>query len=281
MSFSRNGLLVIGAGGMGLAIARRLGAGRRVFLADYSKDTLESAANSLRDTGHDVETQIVDVSSYESVTKLARHATSTSTLNTVVNTAGISPSMGTARQIFEVDLLGTANVIDAFLEVMPSGSSLTTVASIAGALYASAITPELEQHLATAPKDKLLQHASIDLEGNPGVAYGISKRGNIVRVQAAVKKAGTKGIRINSISPGVITTAMIRAELESEAGENIRQMVKATPIQRAGSADEIASIVAFVSGPEASFVNGADFVIDGGFVASTRFNRPAEASQDN
>ncbi|KAL2677331.1 hypothetical protein Neosp_011100 [[Neocosmospora] mangrovei] len=281
MPFSRNGLLVIGAGGMGLAIARRLGPGRRVFLADYSKDTLESAANSLRDTGHDVETQIVDVSSFESVTKLAKHATSTSTLNTVVNTAGISPSMGTARQIFEVDLLGTANVIDAFLDTMPPGSSLTTVASIAGALYGGVITPELEQHLATAPKDKLLQHASIDLDGNPGVAYGISKRGNIVRAQAAVKKAGTKGIRINSISPGVITTAMIRSELESETGENVRQMVKTTPIPRAGSADEIASIVAFVSGPEASFVNGADFVIDGGFVASTRFNTPAEALEAN
>ncbi|KAM0433870.1 hypothetical protein ACHAPT_003813 [Fusarium lateritium] len=279
MPLSQNGLLVIGVGGMGLAIARRLGAGRRVFLADYSKDTLDAAANSLRDTGHDVETQIVDVSSYESVTQLAKHASSTSNLNTVVNTAGISPSMGTARQIFEVDLLGTANVIDAFLEVMPSGSSLTTIASIASALFGSAISAELEQHLATAPRDKLLQHANIDLEGNAGVAYGISKRGNIVRVQAAVKHAGTKGIRINSVSPGVITTAMIRQELESETGENVRQMIKATPVERAGSADEIASIVAFLSGPEACFVNGADFVIDGGFVAANRFNRPAETSE--
>lgn len=159
---------------------------------------------------------------------------------------------------------------------MPSGSSLITAASIAGALYGSAISAELEHHLATAPGDKLLQHVSVDLEGNPGIAYGTSKRGNIVRVQAAVETAGTKGMRINSVHPSIINTPMMSSEMRSEVGENVRRMVKATPIPRAGSVDEIASIVAFVSGPEASFVNRADFVIDGGFAASVRFNRPAK-----
>lgn len=78
--------------------------------------------------------------------------------------------MGTAGAIFEVDLLGTANIIDAFLDVMPRGSSLTTVASIASHL-ATDISPELEKHLATAPRDQLLQHNGIDLEGRPGDAY--------------------------------------------------------------------------------------------------------------
>ncbi|KAM5349459.1 hypothetical protein ACJ41O_005964 [Fusarium nematophilum] len=225
MSFSPNGLLVIGAGGMGLAISRRLGGGQRVFLADFSQTALDCAANALRDNGHEVETHLVDVCSYESVTQLAKVTSEASNLTTVVNAAGISPSMGTPRKIFEVDLVGTANVIDAFIDVMPPGSSLVTIASMAGYMFAGAITPELEQHLATAPRDKLLDHEGIDFECHPGQAYGIAKKGNIVRVQAAAQSAQSKGVRVNSVSPGVVTTAMIRQELESEAGENIRQII--------------------------------------------------------
>ncbi|RKL09105.1 hypothetical protein BFJ70_g16721 [Fusarium oxysporum] len=118
MTSSRTGLLVLGAGGMDLAIARRLGAGKLVILADYSPKVLDSAVSSLRNDGHEVETHIVDVSSNDSVKNLAKVASGAARLNTVVNTAGISPGMGTARKIFEVNLLGTANVIDAFLEVM-------------------------------------------------------------------------------------------------------------------------------------------------------------------
>ncbi|UPK90026.1 hypothetical protein LCI18_000961 [Fusarium solani-melongenae] len=253
MASSRRGLLVIGAGGMGLAIARRLGAGQLVILADSSQKALDSAASSLQDDGHQVETQIVDVSSHESVQNLSKIASGAARLNTVINTAGISPGMGTARRIFEVNLLGTANVIDAFLEVMPPGSSLTSIASIAGHLIQQAVSPELEKHLATSPRDQLLV---------------------ILRTQAAVRQGKKKGVRLNTISPGVIMTTMIRKELESELGDRIKERIPETPIPRAGCADEIASLVAFLSGPDATFINGADFVIDGGATAASRFSYP-------
>src|SRR6478735_9376410 len=99
MASSRSGLLVLGAGGMGLAIARRLGAGRLVFLADNSPKVLDFAASSLRSDGHEVQTHIVDVSSNDSVKNLAKIASEAARLNVVVNTAGISPGMGTARRI--------------------------------------------------------------------------------------------------------------------------------------------------------------------------------------
>ncbi|KAI8670597.1 hypothetical protein NCS57_00531500 [Fusarium keratoplasticum] len=274
MASSRRGLLVIGAGGMGLAIARRLGAGQLVILADSSQKVLDSAASSLQDDGHEVETQIVDVSSHESVENLSKVASGAARLNTVINTAGISPGMGTARRIFEVNLLGTANVIDAFLEVMPPGSSLTSIASIAGHLVQKAVSPELEKHLATSPREQLLGHDAADLEGSPELAYGIAKWGIIVRMQAAVRQGQKKGVRLNTISPGVIMTTMIRKELESELGDRIKEMIPETPIPRAGCADEIASLVAFLSGPDAAFINGADFVIDGGATAASRFSDP-------
>lgn len=272
MAAYQNALLVIGAGGMGLAIARRLGSGQRVILADFSSKILDVAANSLRENGHDVTTQIVDVSSFESVTQLATSASVQCKLNTVVNTAGISPGMGKARRIFEVDLLGTANVLDVFLDVLPAGASLITIASIAGH-YGVAIPPDLQDHLATAPRSTLLNHAGIDLDGNSAAAYGISKKGNILRAQAAIPKAAAKGIRVNTVSPGVITTAMIREELQQEAGETIRRMIEATPVRRAGTAEEIANVVAFLAGPEAAFVNGADLVVDGGFLAAAKYGK--------
>ncbi|KAF4343851.1 NAD(P)-binding [Fusarium beomiforme] len=254
MASSRSGLLVLGAGGMGLAIARRLGEGRLVFLTDNSPKVPNFAASSLRSDGHEVQTHVVDVSSNDSVKDLAKIASEAAKLNTVVNTAGISPGMGTARRIFEVDLLRTANVIDAFLE--------------------KAIDSELEKHLATSPREQLLDLYAADLEGSPELAYGISKWGNMVRTQAAVRQGQKKGVRLNTISPGVIMTAMIRNELESELGNRIRKMIPETPIPRAGCADEIASLVAFLSGPDAGFINGADFVIDGGATAASRFSDP-------
>ncbi|KAJ3454534.1 hypothetical protein MRS44_013134 [Fusarium solani] len=254
MASSRRGLLVIGAGGMGLAIARRLGAGQLVILADSSQKVLDSAASSLQDDGHEVETQIVDVSSHESVENLSKVASGAARLNTVINTA--------------------ANVIDAFLEVMPPGSSLTSIASIAGHLVQKAVSPELEKHLATSPREQLLGHDAADLEDSPELAYGIAKWGIIVRMQAAVRQGQKKGVRLNTISPGVIMTTMIRKELESELGDRIKKMIPETPIPRAGCADEIASLVAFLSGPDAAFINGADFVIDGGATAASRFSDP-------
>lgn len=268
----RTCLTIIGAGGMGVAIARRLGSGQRVVLADFALESLDRAAESLRSTGHQVETQLVDVADFASVTSLAKLASSAGELKTVVNTAGLSPVMAPAKRIYEVDLLGTVNVLDAFLAVMGPGSTLISVASMAGHMAAPSVSAELEDHLATAPRDQLLSHAGIDVSGSSAEAYGISKWGNILRVKAAIGAAGAKGVRVNTISPGIIGTAMVQKELESQAGETIRGMIQATPAQRAGTADDIASVVAFLASADASFITGSDLLVDGGFTAAQRFS---------
>jgi NAD(P)-dependent dehydrogenase (short-subunit alcohol dehydrogenase family) len=158
----RNVVVVIGAGGMGLAVARRLAAGRRLLLADYSEASLDAALAALRGDGHAAEAHAVDVSDHSSVEKLAAAAGHAGRVDAVIHTAGVSPVTATARQIYHVDLLGTAHVIDAFLTVASPGMSLVCVASMAG--HFASLPPDLERHLATAPADQLLRHPGIDLD---------------------------------------------------------------------------------------------------------------------
>ncbi|KAK3989976.1 hypothetical protein QBC44DRAFT_326443 [Cladorrhinum sp. PSN332] len=268
MSIPNRVVAIIGSGGMGIACARRLGGGKRVLFADFSQGNLDFAARSLRDDGHQVETHVVDVASFESVQKFAEAAATAGHIDAVVHTAGLSPAMAPPQRIFDVDLLGTANVIDAFLDVVKPGSSLTCIASMAR--FGARPTPELAAHFATAPRDKLLEREELVESINASdssTAYSLSKAANLLRVQAAARAFAQKGARINSISPGVIATAMVREELESPHGATINAIITGTPMQRAGSANEIAGAVAFLAGPDASYITGTDILVDGGTIA--------------
>jgi NAD(P)-dependent dehydrogenase (short-subunit alcohol dehydrogenase family) len=266
----RSVVIVIGTGGMGLAVARRLASGRRLLLADYSEASLDAVTTALRGEGHAAEAHAVDVADRASVEKLAGAAGETGRIDAVIHTAGISPVMATARQIYQVDLLGTAHVIDAFLPVASPGTSLVCVASMAG--HFASLPPDLERHLATAPAGQLLQHEGIDFDADPSTAYLVAKRGNQLRVQAAAHAWGAKGARLNTISPGVISTPMGQAELQSPAGRYIQDMIDLSGTGRAGTSDDIAAAAAFLVGPESSFITGNDILIDGGAVAAQRWN---------
>lgn len=271
-------LVVIGGGGIGLATAHRLGAGRHIFLASRSPATLSAGAESLRNAGHKVTTQQVDVSSYESVAAMAKAAASLGgAVETVVLTSAVSPSMGSTGSILAVDILGTANVIEAFgreVEMAP-GSSLTCVASMVQH-NAPPLSPDLEKHLATAPLSTLLENTELrDLvggDGGPsGVAYCIAKKANSLRAQAAAvstEYAG-RGVRVNCVSPGMTQTNMLAVETKGASGETIRKIMKEHPLKRAGTAEEVADAVAFVAG--CGYVNGTDLLVDGGWIAKKRW----------
>jgi NAD(P)-dependent dehydrogenase (short-subunit alcohol dehydrogenase family) len=267
-SSSKSVLVVIGAGGMGLAIAHRLASGHRVILADYSNAILEKAITSLESGGHTVEGHKLNVIDYNSVLKLARDAAAAGNVDAIVHTAGVSTVQATPRQIFEVDLLGTANVIEAFETLVSVGTSLVCVASMGA--YAMPLSPDLEQHLATAPLETLLSHTEIDFESP--MAYPIAKRGNQLRVQAVAKSWGSKGARINTVSPGVILSPMSAQELEGPHGAYIKATVANSAMSRCGTPNEVASVVAFLVGPDSSYVTGTDILVDGGTTSAGRWN---------
>jgi hypothetical protein len=146
-------LAVIGVGGMGQAIARRLGAGKTVLLADYNDETLQAAAAALSADGHDVHTRTVDVASAESVRALAKDAAALGRVTQVAHTAGLSPSQADAPAVLAVDLLGVALVLDEFVDVIAPGGAGVVIASMAGHMF-PALAPEQELALVHQPTDR-------------------------------------------------------------------------------------------------------------------------------
>ncbi|OJJ96225.1 hypothetical protein ASPACDRAFT_125773 [Aspergillus aculeatus ATCC 16872] len=218
-----------------------------------------------------VETFQVGVSDYDSVSRFAKAAASHGPLEAVVHTAGLSPSAGSAKKILDSNLLGTANALDAFLEVAQPGTSMVCIASMAGHM-GSGLPSELEHHLATAPRNQLLNHVALDIDQadpqGPARAYGLSKRGNLLRVQASSKAWGRIGGRVNSVSPGVISTGAGRQEIKGPAGK----FIALSPAGRVGTPQDIVNAVSFLVSAESSFITGNDILVDGGVVSSLRWD---------
>ena len=196
-------VVITGAGGMGLAIARRLGTGRHVVLADVIERALGDATRMLKGEGHQVHPVVTDVSDPGAVASLAAVAAGLGRIRTIVHTAGVSPVQASPDRIVLVDVIGTALLLDAFLPYAQAGTVAICIASMAGTM--ASLPAEDERGLATTPTAELASLSILDpATMNPGSAYGIAKRANQLRVRAAAIAWGRRGARVVSISPGII-----------------------------------------------------------------------------
>jgi NAD(P)-dependent dehydrogenase (short-subunit alcohol dehydrogenase family) len=276
---SQDVLVIVGAGGMGLAIARRAGSSRLVLLADVNEPALQSAAAGLRRDGHRVEAVPVDVTSQRSVAELADAAGALGPVRYLAHTAGVSPAQAPRQAILDVDMSGAAFSIEEFGRVIAPGGAGVVIASMAAAMLGS-LTPEQENQVLRAPAADLasLPFAHSGQFASRAHAYGFAKRVTQLRVRAACASWGRRGARINSVSPGVIATPMGHAELETPAAPMIRAMIDGSPAGRTGTPDDVAGVVEFLLGPSASFITGADLVVDGGVTAALASGEPGYKS---
>lgn len=264
--------VVIGAGSIGQAIARRVSAGKQVLLADLKQENADAAAKVLSDAGFEVSTAVVDVSSRSSVEALVKMATSLGDVTGVIHAAGVSPSQAPPATILLVDLYGTALVLELFGEVIAPGGSGVVIASQSGHRL-PALTAEQDKALAVTPVEELLALDMLqpDKVTDPLNAYQISKRANSLRVMAQAIRWGKRGARVNTISPGIIFTPLARDELSGPRGEGYRRMIESSAAKRGGTPDEVGAVGALLMGPEGTFITGSDILMDGGVTAQYWF----------
>jgi NAD(P)-dependent dehydrogenase (short-subunit alcohol dehydrogenase family) len=265
----KNVIVVIGSGQIGQAIARRVGIGKHVVLADMRMENANAAALVLENAGYEVSVATVDASSREAVHALVETATGLGDVTGLIHAAGVSPSQASPATILKVDLYGTALVLEEFGDVIARGGAGVVIASQSGHRLPP-LTVEQNKALATTPVEDLLGLPFLqpDQVTDSLHAYQLAKRGNSLRVMAEAVRWGKRGARINTISPGIIITPFAKDELTGPRGEGYRRMIEVSAAGRAGTPDEVGTVGTLLMGPDGGFITGSDILMDGGVTAA-------------
>jgi NAD(P)-dependent dehydrogenase (short-subunit alcohol dehydrogenase family) len=265
----RDVIVVIGSGQIGQAIARRVGIGKHVLLADMRQDNANAAAEILDNAGYEVSVTMIDASSRDAVHALVETATGLGDVTGLIHAAGVSPTQASPATILKVDLYGTALVLEEFGNVIARGGAGLVIASQSGHRLPP-LTVEQNKALATTPVEELLGLPFLqpDQVTDSLRAYQVAKRGNSLRVMAEAVRWGKRGARVNTISPGIIMTPLAKDELRGPRGEGYRRMIKMSAAGRVGTPDEVGTVAALLMGPDGGFITGSDFLMDGGVTAA-------------
>ena len=265
----KNVMILTGAGQIGMAIARRMGYGKKIFIGDKKMENARTISGIMNEAGFDTEALEMDLSSRESIRNLIAEAQKAGPITMLVNAAGVSPSQAPIEAILKVDLYGTAVLLEEVGKVIAPGGVGVTISSQSGHRM-PALTPEEDEQLACTPTEELLKLDFLQPENIRDTlhAYQMAKRCNEKRVMAEAVKWGEKGARINSISPGIIVTPLALDEFNGPRGDFYKNMFAKCPASRPGTADEVANVAELLMSDKGAFITGADFLIDGGATAS-------------
>lgn len=260
-----------GAGGMGLATAKVIGAERTVVLCDVRQDRLDGAVATLTALGMSPTAVNCDVTDARAVAQLMEAASALGTVSSVVHTAGVSPSMGDAEYVTRTNAIGTLHVNEAFFRIAGEGSAIVNVASMASYMLPESLVPTARFPLALEDEDRFMtEMASVydiaPAEARSGLAYGVSK--SFVRwyCTSQAERFNGRGLRIVSVSPGSVDTEMGLLEADAGAGA----MVTDFAVPRWGTAEEMADLLAFCISDKAGYLTGTDILNDGGVIASMK-----------
>jgi NAD(P)-dependent dehydrogenase (short-subunit alcohol dehydrogenase family) len=281
MSTTKEIIVLIGAGQIGMAIARRMGGGKKIYIADWKLENANIITKTMIEAGFDATSIEVDISSKKSVLQLIETVQKMGEIAMLINAAGVSPSQASIEQILKIDLYGTAVVLEEFGKVIKNGGTGVTISSQSGHRM-PALSPEDDRKLATTNCEELLNLEILKPKNIKDTlhAYQMAKRCNVKRVMAESVKWGEKGARINSISPGIIITPLALDEINGPRGDFYKNMFSKSPAGRPGIADEVANVAELLLSEKGAFITGADFLIDGGATASY-FYGPLQPEKNN
>ncbi len=262
-------MILTGAGQIGMAIARRLGTGKKIVVGDKNINNANDVAKMMNNAGFDVEAFEMDLSSRDSIKNLIAKALNYGEISMLVNAAGVSPSQASIETILKVDLYGTAVLLEEAGKVIKNGGTGITISSQSGHRM-PALSPDVDEQLATTPTEDLLKLEVLQPKNIKDTlhAYQMAKRCNVKRVMAEAVKWGEKGARINSISPGIIVTPLAIDEFNGPRGDFYKNMFAKCPAGRPGTADEVANVAELLMLSQGAFITGSDILIDGGATAS-------------
>ena len=262
-------MLVTGAGQISMAIARRIGFGKKIILGDKRIENANAIAKTMNEAGFDVVPFEMDLSSRKSILAIIAEARKYGEIKYLVNGAGVSPSQAPVEVVLKVDLYGTAVLLEEVGKVIAEGGCGVTISSQSG-WRMPALTAEEDMQLATTPTEELLSLPLLQKENvrDSLHAYQLAKRCNEKRVMAECVKWGERGARLNDIAPGIIVTPLAIDEFNGPRGDFYKNMFAKCPAGRPGTADEVANVAALLMSDAGAFITGSTFLIDGGATAS-------------
>ena len=225
-------MIVTGAGQISMAIARRVGYGKKIVMGDKNIENAKAIA-------------------------------------TTMNNAGVSPSQAPIEAILKVDLYGTAVLLEEVGKVIEEGGVGVTISSQSG-WRMPALTAKEDEQLATTPTEELLNLDLLQPENIKDTlhAYQLAKRCNEKRVMAQSVEWGKRGARVNAIAPGIIVTPLAIDEFNGPRGDFYKNMFAKCPAGRPGTADEVANVAELLMSDKGAFITGSTFLIDGGATSS-------------
>ena len=268
----KNVCVITGGGsGMGLAAAKCMPKDKIIVVTGRTMSKLENAVKELQELGYEAYAKTCDTSDRKQVRALAEYAASLGEIKNVINSAGLSPAMARPETLIRVNALGTVYINEEFSKLMNSGSVIVDVSS-----NSAYILPDFlanKKVFALADKDEDLFIKKIlglpnKLKGYKasGLAYGLSKKFVIWYAAKCAFEYGKKGVRVCSLSPGLIATDM--GNLESEEGGNL---LETTAEGRMGKPEELGFAIATVADERNGYLAGVDVLVDGGSVVGKQF----------
>ncbi len=266
---SKDVMIVTGAGQISMAIARRMGYGKKIILGDKKIENAKAIAKIMNDAGFDVDAVETDISSRRSIKSLIAKAQEYGEIKMLVNGAGVSPSQAPIEAILKVDLYGTAVLLEEVGKVIAKGGCGVTISSQSGWRMPQ-LTAKEDELLATTPSEELLSLDILQPENIKDTlhAYQLAKRCNEKRVMAQSVEWGKRGARLNDIAPGIIVTPLAIDEFNGIRGDFYKNMFAKCPAGRPGTADEVANVAELLMSDKGAFITGSTFLIDGGATSS-------------